>query len=122
MLNDFTTQLADSKLRPVTFGMVIAIDEKPGISSAELGRWLGIKSANMVPLLAELEKAGLIRRGEHRDRRMQVLFLTELASNALPRWRQQAMEHEDRVLSRLDAGERLTLLRLLGQVWRGENE
>ena len=52
-LNDFAVALSYASLRPVTFSMLALIDEKPGIRAAELCRVLGIKSANMVPLIAE---------------------------------------------------------------------
>ena len=57
-LNDFAVELAEAALRPVTYGMLALIDEKPGIRAAELCRLLGMKSANMAPLLAELEEVG----------------------------------------------------------------
>ncbi|TGV77089.1 MarR family transcriptional regulator, partial [Mesorhizobium sp. M00.F.Ca.ET.158.01.1.1] len=44
--------------------MLALIDEQPGIRAAELCRQLGMKSANMAPLLAELEGRGLVERDE----------------------------------------------------------
>lgn len=120
-LNDFTVELADAALRPVTYGMLALIDERPGISAAELCRLLGMKSANMAPLLAELEERGLVERDEHaQDRRMQVLALTRAAKKAMPAWRRQVRRHEDRFLQRLTKKERATLLRLLRLIWAEE--
>ena len=45
--------------------MLALIEERPGIRAAELCRVLGIKSANMVALIAELEERGLVERDEH---------------------------------------------------------
>ena len=74
-LNDFAVEMADASLRPVTYGMLALIDEKPGISAAELCRRLGMKSANMAPLLAELEGRGLVERDDHaQDRRVRCLL------------------------------------------------
>ncbi|TGV68292.1 MarR family transcriptional regulator, partial [Mesorhizobium sp. M00.F.Ca.ET.149.01.1.1] len=53
-LNDFSVEMAEASLRPVTYAMLALIDERPGIRAAELCRLLGMKSANMAPLLAEL--------------------------------------------------------------------
>lgn len=120
-LNDFGVEMADAALRPVTYGMLALIDERPGISAAELCRRLGMKSANMAPLLAELEERGLVERDDHaQDRRIQVLALTKAAKAAMPAWRRQVRRHEDRFLQRLTKKERTTLLRLLRLIWTEE--
>ena len=76
-LNDFAVELTEAGLRPVTYGMLALIDERPGIRAAELCRLLGMKSANMAPLLAELEERGLVERDDHaEDRRVRMLTLT----------------------------------------------
>jgi DNA-binding MarR family transcriptional regulator len=120
-LNDFAIEFSDTSLRPVTYGMLALIDENPGIRAAELCRILGMKSANMVPLLTELEERGLVERDEHaEDKRVQVLHLTKAARQAMPAWRQRVRRHENRFLQRLSRKERATLLRLLRRVWMGE--
>jgi len=120
-LNDFAVEMAEAALRPVTYAMLALIDERPGIRAAELCRLLGMKSANMAPLLAELEERGLIERDDHaEDRRVQELSLTEAARDAMPAWRRQVRRHEDRFLHRLTSKERATLLRLLRLIWVDE--
>lgn len=120
-LNDFVVEMAEAALRPVTYGMLALIDEKPGIRAAELCRLLGMKSANMAPLLAELEERGLVERDDHAgDRRVQMLTLTQAAREAMPGWRRQVRRHEDRFLHRLTKKERATLLRLLRLIWTDE--
>ena len=121
-LNDFAVELTEAGLRPVTYGMLALIDEKPGIRAAELCRLLGMKSANMAPLLAELEERGLVERDDHaQDKRVQVLALTKAAKAAMPAWRRQVRRHEDRFLQRLTKKERATLLRLLRLIWTEED-
>ncbi|QND55703.1 MarR family winged helix-turn-helix transcriptional regulator [Mesorhizobium huakuii] len=120
-LNDFAVELTDAGLRPVTYGMLALIDERPGIRAAELCRLLGMKSANMAPLLAELEERGLVERDDHADdRRVRVLALTPAVRQAMPGWRRQVRRHEDRFLQRLTKKERATLLRLLRLIWTDE--
>ena len=120
-LNDFAVELTEAGLRPVTYGMLALIDERPGIRAAELCRLLGMKSANMAPLLAELEERGLVERDDHaEDRRVRVLTLTPAARQAMPGWRRQVRRHEDRFLQRLTKKERATLLRLLRLIWTEE--
>ena len=121
-LNDFAVELTDAGLRPVTYGMLALIDERPGIRAAELCRLLGMKSANMAPLLAELEERGLVERDDHaEDRRVRVLTLTPVARQAMPGLRRQVRRHEDRFLQRLTKKERATLLRLLRLIWTDED-
>ncbi|MDX8454557.1 MarR family transcriptional regulator [Mesorhizobium sp. VK9D] len=122
-LNDFAVEMTEASLRPVTYAMLAVIDERPGIRAAELCRLLGMKSANMAPLLAELEERGLIERDDHaEDRRVQELSLTVVARAAMPAWRRQVRRHEDRFLQRLTSVERATLLRLLRLIWVDEVE
>ena len=112
-----------ASLRPVTFSMLALIDEKPGIRAAELCRVLGIKSANMVPLIAELEERALLERDDHaKDKRVRVLHLTEAAREAMPGWWRSVVGHEDRFLHRLTKKERATLLRLLRLIWQDEQD
>lgn len=120
-LNDFAVELSEAALRPVTFSMLALIGEMPGIRAAELCRVLGMKSANIVPLIAELEERGLLERDEHaQDKRVRVLCLTEAARDAMPAWWQRVHRHEDRFLHRLTKRERGTLLRLLRLIWIDE--
>jgi len=122
-LNDFTIEMADAALRPVTYAMLALIDERPGMRAAELCRLLGMKSANMAPLIAELEERGLIDRDDHaEDKRVRVLALTAAARAAMPAWRLKVRRHEDRFLQRLSKKERATLLRLLRLIWADEAE
>ncbi|UVK51832.1 MarR family transcriptional regulator [Mesorhizobium sp. AR02] len=121
-LNDFAIELTDAGLRPVTYGMLALIDERPGMRAAELCRLLGMKSANMAPLLAELEERGLVERDDHaEDKRVRMLTLTKAAREAMPGWRRQVRRHEDRFLQRLTKKERATLLRLLRLIWTDED-
>lgn len=120
-LNDFVDEFADVPLRMVTFGMLALIDEREGISSAELGRVLGMQRANLTPLIAELEGRNLIERRDHQhDKRIQVLFLTPEGKKEMPLWRQRIRQHEDRILSRLTKSEKATLTRLLRRIWTDE--
>ncbi|TPN76037.1 MarR family transcriptional regulator [Mesorhizobium sp. CU2] len=122
-LNDFSVEMAETSLRPVTYAMLALIDERPGVRAAELCRLLGMKSANMAPLLGELEERGLIARDDHaEDKRVQELNLTESAKAAMPAWRRKVRRHEERFLQRLSRNERATLLRLLRLIWVDEAE
>lgn len=122
-LNDFVVEFADIGLRPVTYGMLSTIAEHPGITATELCRRLGMKRANMVPLINEMEDQGLVERVAHEeDRRSQLLFLTTSAKTAMPRIRARIRRHEDRFLHRLTEAEQAVLLDLLQRIWKDDED
>ena len=122
-LNDFVVEFADIGLRPVTYGMLSTIAEHPGITATELCRRLGMKRANMVPLINEMEEQGLVERVAHEeDRRSQLLFLTTVAKTAMPRIRARIRQHEDRFLHRLTEAEQAVLLDLLQRIWKDDED
>lgn len=111
-------------LRIVPLSVLLTIVDHPGLSSADICRQLKMQRANIVPILAELERRQLIeRQAAETDNRVQRLFCTregkETAETALAR----IAEHEVHLLRRLSIRERATLVRLLALVWReGEEE
>jgi DNA-binding MarR family transcriptional regulator len=120
-LNDFVVEFADNGLRPVPYGMLATIAERPGITATELCRLLGMKRANTAPLLNEMEEQGLIERVAHEeDRRIQRLFLSTAAKAAMPRIQARIRRHEDRFLHRLTEAERVTLLGRLQRIWKAD--
>jgi DNA-binding MarR family transcriptional regulator len=81
----FSAVFAPHSIRPVQLSILGLIHDNPGLKQSELGRALDIKRANIVTLIAELERRKLItRRQSPTDRRAQVLQLTP-AGNKLTR-------------------------------------
>ncbi|ATR18832.1 Transcriptional regulator, MarR family (plasmid) [Roseomonas mucosa] len=120
-LSDFVVEFADNGLRPVPYGMLATIAERPGITATELCRLLGMKRANTAPLINEMEEQGLVERVAYKeDRRIQHLFLSASAKAAMPRIQARIRQHEDRFLHRLTEAERVTLLDLLQRIWKDE--
>lgn len=73
----FTAVFGPLGIRPVTLSLLGIVYDHPGISQTELGKRLHIKRANMVPLLSDLGRRGLIvRRPSDTDRRTQLVMLT----------------------------------------------
>jgi DNA-binding MarR family transcriptional regulator len=121
MLNDFGAMFAKTAIRPTSFSVACVIEEQPGITSAEICRFLGLQRANIVTLLADLENLGAIRRvDDEEDRRSQQLYLSESGGRDLATWRQMAVRHEARSLSALSTNERKTLLDMLRRIWRDD--
>lgn len=115
--------LEPAGLRTVPMSVLFAIVEQPGISAAEICRALGIQRANIVSVLADLEKRGLfLREADPSDNRIQRLFPTrkgvEEATSAIA----LVAAHEEKMLSRLDAGERQELRRLLAKIWQQDGD
>lgn len=75
MMADLGAALAEIGLRPVEGTILILIDANPGCIQSDLGRMLGIKRANMVPLITGLVAKGLLDKSRV-DGRSLALHLT----------------------------------------------
>ncbi|BBD99530.1 MarR family transcriptional regulator [Sphingobium amiense] len=60
MMAGLGAALADMALRPVEGTILILVGENPGCIQSDIGRTLGIKRANMAPLVAGLAARGLL--------------------------------------------------------------
>lgn len=113
---DFHASFAPLGLRPGAFSVLLLVRHNPGARATDIGRALGIKRANFVPLLAELEGRGLVeRRAVAHDRRVAALHLTGDGAGLLRRADQVLCAHEARWEARLG---RADLDRLLGLLHR----
>src|SRR6185437_15932968 len=73
----FLEALQEVDLRPTQFAVLTVIGENPGVRQCEVCAALGIKKANFVPLLNQLQRRGLaVRRAGVADRRSSALHLT----------------------------------------------
>lgn len=114
---DFRDVLGATGLRQVHVGILAVLEANPNVRQGNVGALLGIKSANMVPLIDDLVGKGLVERVvTPDDRRALSLSITAAGAETLGSCWEQIGEHEDRMLARLDAGERATLLALLARV------
>lgn len=75
MMADLGRALAAVTLRPVEATILILVGANPGCTQAEVGRTLGIRGANMVPLIARLIARGLLAKSRA-DGRSHGLTLT----------------------------------------------
>lgn len=120
-MQGMSAALESLSLRAVPLSVLLMIVENPGISAADICRAIGLKRANIVSILAELEQRGLfLREADPNDNRVQKLFPTrtgkELSAEALERLK----DHEDHLLCALSGSERAELRRLLMKVWQGD--
>lgn len=121
MMADFSSELSSVALRPVQFAILSLVADNDGTSQTELCRELKVQKANMVPLIAELERRDLLARKQAPlDRRVQMLTLTARAERELPGWRALVAAHEKRFFGPLSGSERGLLLKLLRKLWADE--
>ena len=98
-------------------GIVRLIGLTPGLSQQELARRLAILPSQLVALLDELEKRGLIeRRQDATDRRTYALHLTRSGRDVSEQIGRIAREHDEAICAALDSHERHQLNALLGRI------
>jgi DNA-binding MarR family transcriptional regulator len=81
MMAGLASSLAELELRPVEASMLVVIAANPGCKQAQIGRLLGIKAANMAPLIGALVTRGMIAKSQM-DGRSQAVVLTKLGKVA----------------------------------------
>ncbi len=108
MMADLASNLAEIALRPTEASILLLIDANPACTQSDIGRSLGIQRANMVPLMANLMKRGLVDRSPV-DGRSQALSISETGAALVVEARVRMERHESRFqqLFDPDSGERL---------------
>jgi DNA-binding MarR family transcriptional regulator len=118
------TQLrgSDTPLTPVQGGMLVLIDENPGLTQVELARAMRVESSTLVQSVNRLEKLGYIQRYRPpHDHRAYALHLTRLGKQAVATVYRFVPEHEAALLADLTPEERRQFLAFLQRiVARGE--
>jgi DNA-binding MarR family transcriptional regulator len=115
--SDFARSVEGTGMRQVLFGILSVISANPGINQATIGRVLGIQRPNMVTLVNELIRRGLVARiVDSDDRRAFVLNLTAAGEAMVAETLARIRVHEERMLAGLSAAERATLNRLLDRI------
>jgi DNA-binding MarR family transcriptional regulator len=101
-------------LTPMLFGVLVVIDERPGVSQAEIADALGADPSTMVRMLDQLEKRAWVRREPSPvDRRSTLPVLTEAGRSILVEALPLVIESDRRIAAALTSAERETLLDLL---------
>jgi DNA-binding MarR family transcriptional regulator len=115
----FLPRMAPYDLRPVDFSVLSLIAHNPGITSRQLCGSLNILPPNLVGMVGQLEKRGLIERLPHpHDRRAAGLHLTPEGETLMREAEVRVAALEEEATSRLSAAERKTLMRLLQKIYR----
>jgi DNA-binding MarR family transcriptional regulator len=117
---DFFQTLAAEAIRPPQFSILEVVSRNPGIRPSDVAAAIGVKRANLVPLVSALEDRGFLTRASaEKDRRAQSLHLTPEGETRLQHWRSLILPHENRLADRLGPNGRTQLLQLLHNLIRG---
>jgi DNA-binding MarR family transcriptional regulator len=117
VFGDFIACQRGAVTRPGQFSILALIDRNPGLSQSRVCGALGIKRANLVAVIDELEALGLVRRdASAKDRRTNHLHLTPAGQRALRSALDGQDEHEARITQLLGAAGRRSLLKQLAKL------
>lgn len=117
IFRDFCMSVGESEITPTLFGVLVLIDANPGMKQTQLAEAIQLDRSSVVSVLDKLEARGLVERVRAPDnRRANALHLTAAGQRLLQALIPQVRAHEERVLGKLDAGERAQLRRLLGRL------
>lgn len=109
--------MASLDVRPGQFSVLTVIAANPGIKQTAISEALGIRRANLVAMVNEVERRGWVRRAAVAgDRRAQGLRLTGKGWTALARLKALAAAHERTVTRLISAREKNSLMRLLRRI------
>jgi DNA-binding MarR family transcriptional regulator len=113
----FGERLAPLGLEQRQAGMLARLAANEGKSQQAIAALLGINATQMVFLVDELERLGLVERKRNpADRRSHALYLTGPGRAMLTRVRAATADHEASITAGLSEGERGELLTLLRRV------
>jgi DNA-binding MarR family transcriptional regulator len=115
----FLDRMSVYGLRPVDFSLLSLVAHNPGITSRQLCSTLGILPPNLVKLVADLDKRGLLQRKPHpTDGRAIGLHLTADGRKMVRDAEATARDLEDGVAAPLTPDERATLMTLLRKIYK----
>jgi len=117
-MNGAAKALEATGLRVIHMSVLLTIAESPAISSAEICRILGMQRANIVGVLGDLEKLGLVDRApDSFDNRVQRLTLSAKGETMAAQTLAAMQAHEEELLARLSREQRSQLRQLLAVIW-----
>jgi DNA-binding MarR family transcriptional regulator len=104
-------------LTPVQCGMMILVDENPGLTQIELARLLRVEGSTLWQLVDRLLELGFIhRRRLPEDRRAYAIRLSQRGRKALRRFQHGLRLHQQALLDCLSSSERAALSAMLLRV------
>ena len=115
---DLVRVLARHNLKLGTFTVLAAIGDAPGIAAIRLAELLGIERSNLVAILDDLGRRGLITRSASlTDRRSHELHRTAEGTAVFQAALADVHDHEAKVFAGLTTEERAEMIRLCQKLW-----
>ncbi len=107
-------QLAEFNLTPIQFGLLIVLNERPGIDAKTLCQTLALDRASLTGVLDRMEASGLVTREmDPNDRRARVLTLTPEGRDVFKRSSRKGVGTQLEILDALTPAERTRFMKLL---------
>ena len=114
----FAERMAVYGMKPVDFSVLSLLEHNPGATSRQLCATLDILPPNVVNLVADMDRRGLIERRPHpHDRRALGLHLTSAGHQLVTQAEEAVIQLERDASERLTERERDTLIRLLQKIY-----
>lgn len=118
MFRDFAETFDELDVSPGVMGVLLVVDETPGVIQSELARAVHLDRSTVVSLLDNLERRQLVERcPSPTDRRSNAVRLTAAGASLLRKVKRRLVRHEDRLTSGLGEGELQELITLLKKVF-----
>ena len=118
LVSHFIRGVGSFELRTVDFSVLSVIGHRPGVTSRQLCQQLNVLPPNMVVLLRDLDKRGLIERQPHPTDKRAVGLLLSTSGKALMKKAEKAASAADlQGTAHLSPAERKTLARLLQKIY-----
>jgi DNA-binding MarR family transcriptional regulator len=115
LMSDLGARLAPTGLRATEITVLLVIRANPGCQQGAIGELLGVKPANMVPLVAKLMKDGLVDRAKA-DGRSHALTLTAAGRTKVSEVTHLLERHDAAMLAKLDRQSLTGLLAALAKL------
>jgi MarR family transcriptional regulator, lower aerobic nicotinate degradation pathway regulator len=113
LLNDGFAASATG-LRSYHYRLLATLEESGPVVQAELGRSTSIDPSDLVAMMSELERRGLVQRSaDPSNRRRNIVTITRAGSKQLRALDKMLDEIQERVIAPLSQNERLQLTKLL---------
>ena len=119
VFKDLIEALRPYELRPTDFSVLLVVEATPGLKQQAVGEALNILRPNLVAIIDQLERRGLIeRRGAVGDRRSYALALTPAGEALLARAKAAHAQHAEKVTAALGDMDKRLVLEALSRIAR----
>ena len=118
--NEMSAKLSRFGLTQAKFKILLVLFQKGhSLKPSELAQHTGVTRSTMTGLMDGLERDGFIRRGNHEDRRMTTIHLTEAGTELMNRLFPYYVEYSACLLSDMTKEEHVVLAGLLEKLQKG---